>query len=151
MVSTETTSQPSARFGTRSSARGSIILATVALVGGLLLAGCAGSTGASARVDATTFLRAAGEPGVTVIDVRTPAEFASGHLQGAVNIDIESADFATRIAALDEDGTYAVYCRSGRRSSIAADALLGAGFAHVQDLAGGLADLQAGGGSIVTS
>ncbi|MDO9590965.1 MAG: rhodanese-like domain-containing protein, partial [Microcella sp.] len=56
------------------------------------------------------------EPGTIVIDVRTPAEFASGHLEGAINIDVQSADFDSRISELDADGTYFVYCRSGNRS-----------------------------------
>ena len=51
-----------------------------------------------------------------IIDVRTPAEFASGHLDGAVNIDVQSPDFAGQIMELDPNGEYFVYCRSGNRS-----------------------------------
>ena len=51
-----------------------------------------------------------------IIDVRTPAEFASGHLDGAVNIDVQSPDFAAQIMELDPNGEYFVYCRSGNRS-----------------------------------
>lgn len=51
-----------------------------------------------------------------LIDVRTPAEYAQGFIDGAINIDIMSADFQNRIATLDKGKTYFVYCRSGNRS-----------------------------------
>lgn len=63
-----------------------------------------------------------------VVDVRTAAEFASGHVAGAINIDVESGGFAAGIAALDPAGTYLVYCHSGRRSAIAADQMKSSGF-----------------------
>lgn len=75
-----------------------------------------------------------------VIDVRTPEEFATGHLDGAVNIDVESADFATQIEALDKAGNYVVYCHSGRRAGIAVDAMTAAGFTGNLVNAGGIAD-----------
>lgn len=60
-----------------------------------------------------------------VIDVRTPQEFASGHLAGAANVDVMSGDFPDRIAAMDlpEDGPVYLYCRSGNRSGQAAQIL----------------------------
>ena len=54
-----------------------------------------------------------------LIDVRTPAEFAEGHLDGAVNIPVELSTFTAQVALLDPDMEYLVYCRSGRRSEIA--------------------------------
>jgi rhodanese-related sulfurtransferase len=74
-----------------------------------------------------------------VVDVRTPAEFADGHLAGAVNIDVSSPDFATRIAELPADGRYVVYCRSGNRSAQAVELMKRAGFTEVID-AGGVDD-----------
>ena len=71
-------------------------------------------------------------------------------MDGAVNIDVESADFGTQIAALPKDTTYAVYCRSGRRSALATDQMAEAGFTSLVNLQGGIADLQAAGASIVT-
>jgi rhodanese-related sulfurtransferase len=65
---------------------------------------------------------------VVIIDVRTPAEFASGHLQGAVNIDVQSPDFEAQIAQLDPEGSYYVYCRSGNRSGQAIDRMSSLGF-----------------------
>lgn len=68
------------------------------------------------------------DEGVVIIDVRTPAEFAGGHLEGAVNIDVQSADFEAQISALDPNGTYYVYCRSGNRSGQAIDRMAALGF-----------------------
>lgn len=56
---------------------------------------------------------------VRLIDVRTPKEYAEGHLAGAENIDVKAADFAERIK--DIKGSVAVYCRGGRRSLKAAE------------------------------
>ncbi len=66
-----------------------------------------------------------------VIDVRTPDEFSSGHLDGALNIDVEAADFGSRIGELDPDANYVLYCRSGNRAGVAASQMSQAGFAHV--------------------
>jgi phage shock protein E len=78
-------------------------------------AGCAAAAGdtpgASAVLAANTVL----------IDVRTPAEFAEGHLEGAINIPVELPDFPQRVAELDPDVEYLVYCRSGRRADVALD------------------------------
>ncbi|WP_400994402.1 rhodanese-like domain-containing protein [Agromyces sp. GXQ0307] len=52
-----------------------------------------------------------------VVDVRTPAEYAAGHLDGAVNLDLTSGQLAAEIPALDADGEYVVYCKSGNRSA----------------------------------
>lgn len=71
---------------------------------------------------------------LTIIDVRTPEEYAEGHLDGAVNIDIYAADFAKQIKALDPAGSYAVYCRSGSRSSQAVALMESEGFMSVTDL-----------------
>jgi len=63
-----------------------------------------------------------------VIDVRTPGEFDGGHLEGAVNIDVQAADFDAHISELDPDVTYYVYCRSGNRSGQAIDRMAALGF-----------------------
>jgi rhodanese-related sulfurtransferase len=72
-----------------------------------------------------------------VVDVRTPAEFAEGHLDGAVNIDVSAPGFATVIADLPVAGSYVVYCRSGNRSAQAVAQMEQLGFTDVFD-AGGL-------------
>ena len=87
--------------------------------------------------------------GLTVIDVRTPAEFAEGHLEGALNLDIEGGQFTAAIADLPRDESYMVYCRSGRRSAAAAQAMIDAGFTEVHDL-GAITDWAGAGLPVVT-
>lgn len=74
-----------------------------------------------------------------VIDVRSGQEYASGHLEGAINMDVESANFAQQIASLDKNGSYVLYCHSGRRAGIALDTMKAAGFTNVVN-AGGYQD-----------
>ena len=71
-----------------------------------------------------------------VIDVRTPAEFSGGHLQGAVNVDVEGADFATKMGQFDKAKNYVVYCHSGRRAGIALDTMKGLGFKNLTNAGG---------------
>lgn len=95
------------------------------------------------HVDADTFLQVAASEGVTIIDVRTPHEFATGHLPEAVNIDVNSSDFAKAISELDPAGTYAIYCRSGNRSAVAQSAMAEAGITSTVGLNGGVGALSA--------
>lgn len=121
------------------------------LVGLILLAGCSSSSDAAVTtVDPQAFLTAMSEPDTVVLDVRTPAEYAAGHVAGAVNADVESSGFETQIAALPKDTAYAVYCHSGRRSALASQKLADAGFTSVVNLDGGITDLQAAGATITT-
>lgn len=63
-----------------------------------------------------------------VIDVRTPEEWAAGHLDGAVRIGIADADFAQQLGTLDKSADYYIYCRSGNRAGQAIDYMKSAGF-----------------------
>lgn len=91
------------------------------------------------NVNAATFKQLMTEtPNSTVIDVRTAAEARSGSIKGAVNIDIMSMDFQQKIAKLDKNKTYFVYCRSGNRSGQACRMMGDAGFTHVYNLSGGM-------------
>lgn len=85
---------------------------------------------------------------LTVIDVRTPAEFSEGHLADAELVDIYEAAFRDEIDGLDRDGSYVLYCRTGSRSGQAAAFMQELGFTEVYD-AGGLADLANAGATIV--
>ena len=80
------------------------------------------------------------QPGAVLVDVRRPDEFASGHLPGAVNIEVTASDFGQRIVKLDNTKPTYVYCRSGARSATAAGQLTTAGFAQVSNLMGGVLD-----------
>jgi rhodanese-related sulfurtransferase len=75
-----------------------------------------------------------------IIDVRTVDEFTAGHLQGAVNMDVESPDFATQISALDKTKAYLLYCHSGRRAGLAIDQMKTDGFKGELVNAGGISD-----------
>ncbi|MGB7818657.1 MAG: rhodanese-like domain-containing protein, partial [Ornithinibacter sp.] len=89
-------------------------------------------------------------PGTTVVDVRTPAEFAEGHLPGAINIDVSSPTFAASVAQLDPTAPYAVYCRSGNRSATAVAEMTDLGFEEAFHLGGGIGAWQSAGGEVVT-
>jgi rhodanese-related sulfurtransferase len=58
----------------------------------------------------------AGKADFVILDVRTPAEFAEGHIDRAVNLDVQSRDFEKRLRTLDRNKSYLVYCRTGNRS-----------------------------------
>ena len=74
---------------------------------------------------------------VLVVDVRTLEEYREGHLVGAQHIPVEDEElWSTRVAALDPEQPVAVYCRTGRRSDIAGELLVEAGFTQVYDLGG---------------
>jgi rhodanese-related sulfurtransferase len=75
---------------------------------------------------------------LVLLDVRTPEEFAEGHLDGAVLIDFYDADFADQLAELDRDTPYLVYCRSGNRSGQAMSVMEELGFTSAVDVDGGI-------------
>jgi rhodanese-related sulfurtransferase len=126
--------------------RRALLTLVVALGLALGLAGCgtdepAGSTAGDAsyeHIDAGTFADRVAERDVVLLDVRTPEEFAAGHLQGATNLPLAAEDFGDRITGLDPDTTYAVYCRTGARSQQAMELMREAGIEEVYDLDGGI-------------
>ena len=70
----------------------------------------------------------------TIIDVRTPAEFASGHIDGAINIPVDQLEEGIRsLRGLKKDSQILLYCRSGRRSAIGKDILQKQGFQKIID------------------
>ncbi len=73
-----------------------------------------------------------------LIDVRTPEEFAKGHLENAVNIDWNETDFGKLIEKFNKDTAVFIYCLSGGRSAAAADYLRNNGFKKVIELDGGI-------------
>lgn len=75
---------------------------------------------------------------IVVLDVRTPDEFAEGHLDGALMIDFYSPDFADQLADLDPDASYLLYCRSGNRSGQTTAIMAELGFTDVADVDGGI-------------
>jgi rhodanese-related sulfurtransferase len=80
-----------------------------------------------------------GQSQLQLIDVRTPQEYEAGHLAEAQLITLQRKDFQQQIRQLDVNQPIFVYCRSGRRSNLAASQLAEVGFVQVYDLQGGLA------------
>jgi rhodanese-related sulfurtransferase len=77
-----------------------------------------------------------------ILDVRTPGEFAEGHIADAINIDYNSPLFRNNLARLDKEKTYLVYCRTGRRSSSAVQTMLELGFTRVYRISGDIVKWQ---------
>jgi rhodanese-related sulfurtransferase len=90
----------------RRSRRRSLSIGVAALALAFSISGCA-SPPASIELGADT----------VIVDVRTPAEYATGHLDGAINIDFQSPSFDDVVAGLDSEADYVVYCQSGNRSA----------------------------------
>lgn len=140
------------------------LLALVALALTAVLAACTGTDTEAPDAAAETTAQAAA-PGVVtvdadeavtllaerddlvVVDVRTPEEFAAGHVAGAEMLDIYDPAFRDGVDELDRDGAYLVYCRSGNRSGQAAALMEELGFSEVYN-AGGLDALASAGASI---
>lgn len=83
------------------------------------------------------FAAMAGDSRNVILDVRTPREFQAGHIAGAVNIDVNAADFEEKAGALDKTKTYLVHCASGVRSVKACEKLSKLSFLKLYNLPGG--------------
>jgi len=95
---------------------------------------------------AASFVERVLQTGAVVIDVRTPEEFAAGHVVGALPMDVHDPEFGMRVAQLDPSVAYALYCRAGTRAQAAAEQMQVAGFPQLIVLAeGGFADLSLAG------
>jgi rhodanese-related sulfurtransferase len=86
---------------------------------------------------------------VVIVDVRTPGEFAQGHINGAKLINLYGSDFNDQIAKLNKEKTTLVYCKSGRRSGSAMRKMQSAGFKTIYNLSGGIGSWMSSGGKIV--
>ena len=109
------------------------------LFAAMMIVGCNNSNATEGfdSVDAKRFAEVIENVEVQIIDTRTPAEFSEGHIPGAVNIDIDGADFEAKVAALDKSRPVAVYCRGGRRSKEAAKHMVSCGL-DVTELSEGI-------------
>lgn len=83
--------------------------------------------------------------GLTIVDVRTPAEFRDGHLAGAVNMDFFGASFDSQILALPKDKPVLLYCRTGNRSAGAYDAMEKEGITNIFHMNEGITGWQSQG------
>jgi len=96
--------------------------------------GCKTDDGGFRSMDVETFAQAiSAAENLVILDSRTADEYASGHISGAVNIDVLKSDFeANALQTLDKGKTIAVYCRSGRRSKNAANILVRNGYIVIE-------------------
>jgi len=107
-----------------------LAFALVALMG---LTGCNAQSASVSRVEVPEFEKAITDDNVVLVDVRTASEYADGHIEGAINMDVQKDDFeSVAVKTLPKGATVAIYCRSGNRSRRAAEILQGKGFNVVE-------------------
>ncbi len=133
------------RGGNRMSIMAIVVVAVVAVAAYFIWAqmqGSGGSSGATGQKVAVQTIGpkqyqsefvTASQPHL-LVDVRTPEEFAGGHIAGAVNIPLQS--LAQRMDEIPQDEPAVLYCRSGNRSATAGKMLAQAGYTDVYDLGG---------------
>ncbi|ADJ26302.1 Rhodanese domain protein [Dehalogenimonas lykanthroporepellens BL-DC-9] len=90
-----------------------------------------------------------GQTDFVLLDVRTPSEFAAGHIEGAVLLDFNSGNFQAEAEKLDKNKRYLVYCRTSNRSGQAVNLMKNLGFMEVYDLDGGIVAWEAAGYPVV--
>lgn len=104
-----------------------------------LAVGSAYATGLAPAATHLTDVATATAAAVTAtlwIDVRTPEEFAQGHLDGAINVPLDVIAQQIAFHAPDKSTPVALYCRSGRRAALAQDILLELGYTNVTNQGG---------------
>jgi len=102
-------------------------------------------TNVTAQETYTLIQEKSDDPDFKVLDVRTPDEYNTGHVEGAINIDYNSDTFKEKLDTLDKSGKYLVYCRSGNRSSEAVKVMEELGFTMIYHMNGGIIDWSAEG------
>ncbi len=131
-----------------------LVLAAILVVSFAVIGGCAGeqaAPGAQIIQDVSTveanalILDHQGDPDFVLLDVRTPVEYADGHLEGSVLIDYYSETFSDQLNELDKAKPYLIYCRSGGRSGRALNTMRNLGFEEVYNVLGGILQWEADG------
>ncbi|MGU9940012.1 rhodanese-like domain-containing protein [Empedobacter brevis] len=77
-----------------------------------------------------------------LLDVRTPEEFAEGHVPGAINIDVKNSSFEKEIQKLDPKKNYYIYCKSGVRAKLATEKMQEKGFKNAKNFKDGMSTYQ---------
>lgn len=90
------------------------------------------------KIDIETFESLRADATQVVLDVRTPGEYAQGHVPGAINVPMGKT-FDEAIASYDKSKPYLVYCHSGKRSFLATKRMQELGFEHLRNFRGGIA------------
>ncbi|OGN99566.1 MAG: hypothetical protein A2Y90_06245 [Chloroflexi bacterium RBG_13_52_12] len=91
----------------------------------------------------------AGNPDFIIIDVRTPEEYAAGHIENAVLINYNSGNFKEEIGKYDRGKKYLIYCRSGNRSAGARGVMIELSFRDINHMNGGITEWLAEGLPVV--
>ncbi len=108
-------------------------------LGTLAMSSCSQSSEGIANLNPKEFQESLiKDDNVFILDVRTPEEFAGGHLEGATNMNINSSNFEANLENIDKDRNVYVYCLSGGRSTQAANVLKEKGFKNVINMNGGI-------------
>ena len=84
-----------------------------------------------------------------LLDIRTPDEYAQGHLKDSVVMDFYAPDFAEKLGQLDKTAKYLIYCRTGRRSGKALETMQQLGFTQAHDIEGGITAWAAAGYPVI--
>ena len=100
----------------------------------MLITGCSAGSYTDVSVDEAKEMIDNGE--VEVIDVRTPEEFAAGHIPGAKLVPLQVLE--SMLSELNKDAKYVVICRSGNRSTEASGILAENGFKNIYNMTGGM-------------
>ncbi|MGV0969481.1 rhodanese-like domain-containing protein [Empedobacter sp.] len=124
------------------------ILGVAMIAGTLFLGSCASNSssleGKEARIEeVTSTLDNVNEINFknkknVLLDVRTPEEFAEGHVPGAVNIDVKNPNFEEEIQKLDTKKNYFIYCKSGVRAKLATEKMQEKGFKNAKNFKDGM-------------
>jgi len=116
-----------------------VLLATVSLIA-CAKPPTAGVVALSARQAETLLARNSDNPEFVVLDIRTPKEYAQGHIPRAVLLDYYDPSFKAGLQRLDRDKIYFIYCRSGNRSGRTLKLIESLGFKKIYHLDNGIID-----------
>ena len=131
-----------------------LVLSVSLVIGAVLTGGCVGKEtetpvqiieDITPQETFTLILENQDNPDFVIIDVRTPEEFAEGHIEDAINLDYYSETFRDELNTLDKNKTYLIYCRSGKRSGDALDIITELNFGEVYNMSGGIIQWKAEG------
>jgi len=132
-----------------------LVIFSLVLISGSVLTACAPKTASTTVTDvsageASTLIEEnRANPEFMILDVRTPEEFAEGHIAGAININFALKDFRDRLIELKRDNVYLIYCRSGNRSSQAIEVMKDLRFDRIYHLSDGISGWTAAGMGVV--
>lgn len=116
-----------------------LIISSLLIISAVVFAFNTSSSNIGGIVDSSDFItKFKNSPDSVLIDVRTPSEYESGHIEKAINVDYENSNFESEVKKLDPAKTYFVYCRSGNRSSKAIVIMNNNGIKNIYDLRGGI-------------